>query len=109
MKIGHIDNKIPVAPLNSERKAATTDSSSTAPAPAAAGAEPAALVELSATAAALSSADPEGSFDSAKVDRIRQSIGDGTYKVKEYKDRADEGIFLAALAIHNWRKNHGGK
>jgi len=35
--------------------------------------------------------------------------GDGTYKVKEYKDRADEGIFLAALAIHNWRKNHGGK
>ena len=81
MKIGHIDNKIPVAPLNSERKAATTDSSSTAPAPAAAGAEPAALVELSATAAALSSADPEGSFDSAKVDRIRQSIGDGTYKV----------------------------
>jgi hypothetical protein len=35
--------------------------------------------------------------------------GDGTYKVKEYKDRADEGIFLAALAIHNWKKNHGGK
>lgn len=35
--------------------------------------------------------------------------GDGTYKVKEYKDRGDEGIFLAALAIHNWRKNHGGK
>lgn len=35
--------------------------------------------------------------------------GDGTYKVKEYKDRADEGIFLAALAIHNWKLNHGGK
>lgn len=35
--------------------------------------------------------------------------GDGTYKVKEYKDRGDEGIFLAALAIHNWKKNHGGK
>ena len=35
--------------------------------------------------------------------------GDGTYKVKEYKDRSDEGIFLAALAIHNWKKNHGGK
>lgn len=35
--------------------------------------------------------------------------GDGTYKVKEYKDRGDEGIFLAALAIHNWRKNHGGR
>lgn len=33
--------------------------------------------------------------------------GDGTYKVKEYKDRADEGIFLAALACYNWRKNHG--
>ncbi len=81
MKIGHIDNKIPVAPLNSERKAAATDASPTAPAPAAAGAEPAALVELSATAAALTAADPEGSFDSAKVDRIRQSISDGTYKV----------------------------
>jgi len=35
--------------------------------------------------------------------------GDGTYKVKEYKDRADEGIFLAALSIHNWKKNHGGR
>lgn len=35
--------------------------------------------------------------------------GDGTYKVKEYKDRADEGIFLAALAIHNWKANHGGR
>ena len=80
MKIGHIDNKIPVAPLNSERKAATTESSSSAP-PSAGGAQPAALVELSAAATALSSADPEGSFDSAKVDRIRQSIGDGTYKV----------------------------
>ena len=35
--------------------------------------------------------------------------GDDTYKVKEYKDRADEGIFLAALAIHNWKANHGGR
>ena len=36
---------------------------------------------LSAAATALTAADPEGSFDSAKVDRIRQSISDGTYKV----------------------------
>ena len=81
MKIGHIDNKIPVAPLNGERKASTAENSPAAAPASAAGAEPAALVELSAAAAALTAADPEGSFDSAKVDRIRQSISDGTYKV----------------------------
>lgn len=77
MKIGHIDNKIPVAPLNSERKASTSEA---APAPGSS-AEPAALVELSATASALSSVDPEGSFDSAKVERIAQAIKDGKYKI----------------------------
>ena len=74
MKIGHIDNKLPVAPANAERKASSTE---TAPAQA----DPAAVVELSATASALATVDPEGSFDSAKVDRIAQAIRDGKYKV----------------------------
>ena len=77
MKIGSIDNKIPVAPLNSERKASTSEA---APAPGGT-AEPAAKVALSATASALSRVDPEGSFDSAKVERIAQAIKDGTYKI----------------------------
>jgi hypothetical protein len=31
----------------------------------------------------------------------------GSYSLIEYKDSQDQGIFLALLAIHNWKKNHG--
>jgi len=33
---------------------------------------------------------------------------DGTYKLTEYKDRNDIKVFLAALAVVNWKKNNGG-
>lgn len=39
-----------------------------------------ATVKLSSTASALLDGE-EGGFDAAKVDRIRQSISDGTYKI----------------------------
>ena len=32
---------------------------------------------------------------------------DGTYKVQEHKDLGDISVFLAALAMHNWRANNG--
>jgi len=31
---------------------------------------------------------------------------DGSYKLTEFKDRTDRGIFLAALSIHNWKRNN---
>ena len=31
---------------------------------------------------------------------------DGQYSVKEFKDRQDRQIFLAALACYNWKKNN---
>ena len=30
----------------------------------------------------------------------------GKYSLKEYKDRTDRGIFLAALSIYQWKKNN---
>lgn len=32
---------------------------------------------------------------------------DGNYSVKEFTNRQHRQIFLAALAIHNWKKNNG--
>jgi hypothetical protein len=31
---------------------------------------------------------------------------DGKYSLKEFKDRQDRGIFLAALAVWQWQKNN---
>jgi hypothetical protein len=31
---------------------------------------------------------------------------DGTYSLKEFKDRQDRGIFLSALACYQWKKNN---
>lgn len=31
-----------------------------------------------------------------------------TYKLTEYKDRSDRGVFLAALACYNWKNNQKG-
>lgn len=75
MKIGSIDNPQPLAPVAGERKAGT-------PAGASASASPTATdtVAISAEASALAAA-ADGSFDAAKVERISQSIQDGTFKV----------------------------
>jgi hypothetical protein len=35
-----------------------------------------------------------------------QLTDEGTYKLKEYKDRQDRNIFLAALACYNWKQNN---
>jgi len=38
-----------------------------------------------------------------------QLTDDGKYKIVPFPDRTDRNIFLSALAIHNWKINHGGK
>lgn len=78
MKIGPLENK-PAAgverPAGSERKADVSKSGPGASSAASA------KVELSATAAALSTDAAEGSFDQAKVERIAQAIRDGSYQI----------------------------
>lgn len=32
----------------------------------------------------------------------------GTWKLDEHKDKDDEKVFLAALAVYNWKGNHNG-
>jgi hypothetical protein len=34
---------------------------------------------------------------------------EGTYKITEYTDRSDRGVFLAALACYQWKYNNGRK
>ncbi|HNS91318.1 MAG TPA: hypothetical protein PKJ72_14870 [Deltaproteobacteria bacterium] len=31
---------------------------------------------------------------------------DGTYSLKEYKDRTDRGVFLSALSVYQWKQNN---
>ena len=72
MKIGSVDNSLPLTPLAGERK--------TGAAAPAAGGKPATTdtVAISPEATALAAGD--GSFDAAKVERISQSIKEGTFK-----------------------------
>lgn len=77
MKIGNIEPKVPLAPLTGERKAGAASGQ---PGSAAAGSD-SSKVDLSAAASALAAADPEGSFDAAKVQRIAAAIRDGTYRI----------------------------
>lgn len=75
MKIGSTDNKTLTVPVAAERKPG---------AGAAAGrqeAGPSAKVELSQTAAALSTGAMDGAFDTSKVERIAQAIRDGKFTV----------------------------
>ena len=72
MKIGSIDNQLPLTPVAGDRKAATPAGTPTPGAPSSA------TVAISPEATALAAGD--GSFDAAKVDRISQSIKDGTFK-----------------------------
>jgi negative regulator of flagellin synthesis FlgM len=75
MKIGSIENKAPVAPVAGDRKAPTGKAAGS---PSAA---TSANVEISAEASALASANGDGSFDAAKVERVSQAIKDGTYQI----------------------------
>ncbi len=34
---------------------------------------------------------------------------DGSYRLEEFRDRADMTVFLALLTIHNWKELHHGK
>ena len=74
MKIGPLEPKPQVAPATGERKAPATPTTSGT-------AEASAQVELSSTAATLSTDSAEGSFDAEKVQRIAQAIRDGKFKV----------------------------
>jgi negative regulator of flagellin synthesis FlgM len=73
MKIGPIDTPLTVAPVAGERKAGTPAGSN------AATAGTSATVDISPEATALAAGD--GSFDAGKVERISQSIQNGTFKV----------------------------
>lgn len=76
MKIGSFESK-PVTP------AATAERKGTAQAAPAAGhgVQASAQVELSSTATQLVKGAEDGSFDSAKVERIAAAIRDGTYRI----------------------------
>lgn len=38
---------------------------------------------------------------------VCQLKGDGSYRLEEFKDKADFTVFLALLTLHNWRSRHG--
>ena len=78
MKIGPLDNQLPATPVASERRAGQQPGGAAAT-PAAAGSS--ATVAISPEASALAAKGAEGSFDAEKVDRISQSIADGSFKV----------------------------
>lgn len=85
MKIGHPADK-PLPPPATGAHAATGDAAKAAPGPAApaASTEPvdaSATVALSSTAATLLASGSTAEFDAAKVARVSQAIGDGTFKV----------------------------
>lgn len=54
--------------------------------------------------------DTVGHFPSGNLSRAAVELhSDGTYKLIPFTDRQDRGIFLAALACHNWKKNQRRK
>jgi negative regulator of flagellin synthesis FlgM len=73
MKIGSYDTTPAAANTTAAERKATPQARTAGPA-----AEPSATVQLSSAAVAASG---DGSFDTAKVDRIAQSIRDGNYQV----------------------------
>ncbi|MFZ5548142.1 MAG: flagellar biosynthesis anti-sigma factor FlgM [Pseudomonadota bacterium] len=77
MKIGSLDSKPAVAPMQNDRKSAGADKAGGG----SAAAEPSATVQISAAASAISQADADGSFDAEKVQRMAQAIRDGKFEV----------------------------
>lgn len=43
--------------------------------------------------------------DSLKRVAVQLTV-EGKYKTYRYTDRTDRAVFMAALAVHNWKKNH---
>jgi negative regulator of flagellin synthesis FlgM len=79
MKIGNPADKRNLTPVDTTSAKAKDDAAKSASA-ASAAADPSAKVQLSDAAAMMSKTD-SAVFDGAKVERISQSISDGTYKV----------------------------
>ena len=79
MKIGNTPDKAaPVAPLNTGTPAAASETDKAAPA---AATDASAKVALSNTASTLLSGSATAEFDTAKVERISQAIGEGKFKI----------------------------
>ncbi len=77
MKIGQFENKAEVSPALGERKAHGAPGN----AGEAAGVEPSAKVQFSATVSGLTDASADGAFDAAKVERVSTAIRNGTFTV----------------------------
>jgi negative regulator of flagellin synthesis FlgM len=81
MKIGPLESKPTVAPVQNDRKSGSTEKS----AGGGSAAEPSATVQISSAAALISSADTDGTFDAEKVQRMAQAIRDGKFEVNADK------------------------
>jgi len=54
--------------------------------------------------------DVIGNFPQANIKRAAVELhDDATYRLIPFTDRQDWNLWLSVLAVHNWKKNHGGK
>ena len=97
MKIGSVENKASLTPLQTERKPGSDKGVSRA------AGEPSAKVEISSAASLLSQAADDPSFDAAKVERIAQAIKDGKFEINADKI-ADKLIANARELLERPRK-----
>ncbi|MBQ0936213.1 flagellar biosynthesis anti-sigma factor FlgM [Ideonella paludis] len=79
MKIGSVENKASLTPVQTERKPGSDKGVSRAEG------EPSAKVAISSAASLLSQAADDPSFDAAKVERIAQAIKDGKFEINADK------------------------
>ncbi|HEX5685337.1 MAG TPA: flagellar biosynthesis anti-sigma factor FlgM [Ideonella sp.] len=77
MKIGSLETKAVVAPMQNDRKSGSADKTGGSTG----AAEPSATVNISTAASVISSADTDGTFDADKVARMAQAIRDGKFEV----------------------------
>jgi len=77
MKIGSLETKATVAPMQNDRKSGSADKTGGSTG----SAQPSATVSISTTASMISSADADGTFDADKVARMAQAIRDGKFEV----------------------------
>ena len=80
MKIGNITSTVATTAIDSDRRTASQQSS-TSSVTRSSDADSSTQVELSPEATMLSHASQDPSFDSAKVDRIAQAIRDGNFSI----------------------------